>query len=341
MNLLDKYILELGKHLPQRNRSDLQAEIRSTIEDMLDDKARQANRPVDDDMIEEVLKEYGSPANVADAYHPTRYLIGPQMYPFFLLVVKIVLAVLLAVTFAGFLWDYFNNPAGPAFLGSLGNFALQFFGGATAALGNIVLVFAILERVLPSGKLDESQDEWKPSDLLAEPDPGLVSRGETIFEILFTVLGLVVLNILPELIGLVTQGDSSWVYLPSLSAAFRSFLPWINLLGVLSVLLAVYLLRQGHWQVSTRIASLTIDIAGIVLAGIMLNGPSLVEFGVADLASTPVAGSAETLVQLVHLMPKIILAILIIVQSIEAVGLIRHLVIRQGAGTAIYNPSKE
>ncbi len=59
----------------------------------------------------------------------------------------------------------------PLLLDHLGNFALQFFGGATAALGNIVLVFAILERVLPSSELDESKDDWKPSDLLAEPDP--------------------------------------------------------------------------------------------------------------------------------------------------------------------------
>jgi hypothetical protein len=39
MNLLDKYILEIGKHISRRNRPDLLAEIRSTIEDMLIGKA--------------------------------------------------------------------------------------------------------------------------------------------------------------------------------------------------------------------------------------------------------------------------------------------------------------
>ncbi len=331
MNLLDKYILEIGKHLPRRNRPDLQAEIRSTIEDMIDDKAQQTARPVDDVMIEEVLKEYGSPAKVAAAYNPARYLIGPQLYPFFLMVIKIVLGVLFAVTLASFLWNFYNNPAGPAFIGSLGNFGLRFFGGATAALGNIVLVFAILERVLPSSELDESKDAWKPSDLLAEPDPELVSRGETIFEILFIILGLALLNLLPELIGLVIQNDISWAYVPALSDTFISYLPWINLLGVLSIVLDVYLLRQERWQIFTRIFGLTIDIAGIVLAGIMLNGLSLVEFGIDDLATTPVAGSADTLVQLVNLTPKIILVILIIVQSIELVGVIRHLILQRSA----------
>ncbi len=115
----------------------------------------------------------------------------------------------------------------------------------------------------------------------------MVSRGETIFEILFIILGLALLNLLPELIGLVIQNDSSWAYVPALSDTFISYLPWINLLGVLSIVLDVYLLRQERWQIFTRIVGLTIDIAGIVLAGIMLNGLSLVEFGVADLAIHP------------------------------------------------------
>jgi len=35
MNLIDKYIAEVGKHLPRKQRADIEAEIRSTLEDML------------------------------------------------------------------------------------------------------------------------------------------------------------------------------------------------------------------------------------------------------------------------------------------------------------------
>ena len=49
MNLLDKYMVQVGKHLPRKNRLDLQAEIRSTIEDMLEDRGQQSGKPVDDD----------------------------------------------------------------------------------------------------------------------------------------------------------------------------------------------------------------------------------------------------------------------------------------------------
>jgi uncharacterized protein (UPF0216 family) len=44
MNLIDKYIAEVGKHLPRRNRSDIEAEIRSTLEDMLDERKQATAR---------------------------------------------------------------------------------------------------------------------------------------------------------------------------------------------------------------------------------------------------------------------------------------------------------
>ncbi len=44
MNLIDRYIAEVGKHLPRKNRADIEAEIRSTLEDMLDER-KQGNDP--------------------------------------------------------------------------------------------------------------------------------------------------------------------------------------------------------------------------------------------------------------------------------------------------------
>ena len=97
MNLIDKYIAEVGKHLPRKNRADIEAEIRSTLEDMLEER-KQATGEVEDKAVIELLKEYGAPRDVAASYTGPRYLIGPRVYPTFELVTKIVVAVLLAVT---------------------------------------------------------------------------------------------------------------------------------------------------------------------------------------------------------------------------------------------------
>ncbi|MGZ9224021.1 MAG: hypothetical protein ACXW4M_00545 [Anaerolineales bacterium] len=38
MSLIDRYIAEVGRHLPEKDRSDIEAEIRSTLEDMIEER---------------------------------------------------------------------------------------------------------------------------------------------------------------------------------------------------------------------------------------------------------------------------------------------------------------
>jgi hypothetical protein len=51
MDLLDLYVSEVGKHLPLKSRRDIEAEIRSVLQDMLDERAQAAGHPVDEAMI--------------------------------------------------------------------------------------------------------------------------------------------------------------------------------------------------------------------------------------------------------------------------------------------------
>src|SRR5512138_1935931 len=149
MNLIDKYIVEVGKHLPRRNRADIQAEIRSTLEDMLEER-KQSQGTLDDAAISALLKEYGAPRKVAESYVGPRYLIGPRIYPFFEMVVRIVLTVVLVVGLAGLAISLSKSGlSGAEFLKTLGSSVLSLLGGLISAFGNIVLTFAILERVLP------------------------------------------------------------------------------------------------------------------------------------------------------------------------------------------------
>ncbi len=41
MNLIDIYVSEVGRQLNQKNRSDIEAEIRSTLQDMLDENVQE------------------------------------------------------------------------------------------------------------------------------------------------------------------------------------------------------------------------------------------------------------------------------------------------------------
>jgi len=46
MNLIDRYVAEVGKHLLLvKGRKDIENELRSTLEDMLEERAQAAGKP--------------------------------------------------------------------------------------------------------------------------------------------------------------------------------------------------------------------------------------------------------------------------------------------------------
>lgn len=325
MNLIDKYIAEIGKHLPRKNRADVQAEIRSTLEDMLEER-KQAKSEVDDAVLVELLKEYGSPREVAESYVGPRYLIGPRVYPIFELVTKIVLAVLLAVSLAGLGISLSKSSlAGPEFLATIGESALGLLGGMITAFGNIVLVFAILERVLPAKEFAE-EEEWNPVELASEPDPERVKFGEQIFEMFFLALFLILFNLYPGVIGFGFFTDGEWTFIsPILTDAFFSYLPWINVLFLIQLGFNVYLLRQGLWNTGLRIVNIVLELGSIALAVMMLRGPALVSLTPDQLAGTPLAEAAEFFSKGATVLPTLVLTIVIIVSSIEVAQMIYHL----------------
>ena len=327
MNLLDKYVAEVGKHLPRKTRADIETEIRSILQDMLEDRSEQTGKPVDEALTAEVLKEYGSPAKVAESYRGAQYLIGPRLFPIFELITKIVITALLGAgllgyTFSGVLTKSF---AGPEFFSFLWKFWTGFLGGMISAFGNLVIVFAILERVLPASEFEKETEEWDPAELAKEPDPDHVSYAESIFAIIFTLIGLAIFNLVPEVVGFSIFSDGKWTFIPALSDAFFKYMPYINFLGLAQIALHIFLLREGNWRSFTRIANIVLEIAGIVLAGVMLAGPSLINVTAEKLAQSPLA-EAASLVPFFNWVPVLALTIVIVISSIEVAQAIYKLI---------------
>ncbi|HET9588432.1 MAG TPA: hypothetical protein VFO91_06555 [Anaerolineales bacterium] len=326
MNLIDKYIAEVGKHLPRRQRADIEAEIRSTLEDMLEER-KQAEGAVDDAAVVELLKEYGAPRQVAESYTGPRYLIGPRVYPTFELVTRIVLAVLFGLALVGLgIGLSRSSLSGPEFLRTVGDSAAGLVSGLITAFGNIVLVFAILERVLPEKEFEKEAEDWNPAELAREPDPDRVKFGEQIFEMFFLVLFLVIFNLYPEIIGFGFFSESDWVFIaPVLTEAFFDYLPWLNVLILLQIAFNLYLLRQVSWNTGARIGNLLLELGSIGLAVVMLRGPALVALRAEQLANTPLAESAEVITRIAALVPTLVLTIVIIVSSIEVAQMVYQL----------------
>ena len=61
MNLIEIYIQEVTRRLPEKSREDIALELRSTIEDMLPDDYSEED-------VKSVLEKLGNPAALASGY---------------------------------------------------------------------------------------------------------------------------------------------------------------------------------------------------------------------------------------------------------------------------------
>jgi hypothetical protein len=317
MNLIDKYIAEIGKYLPRKSRADIEAEIRSTLEDMLDERTT-TNDPADEATVLQLLKEYGSPREVAATYKTHQYLIGPRLFPIFEMVLRIVLAVVAGASLFGPAVSLAQTGlTGPEFVSSLGKWFGGLISGLIAAFGNIVLVFAIMERTQLADKFEKEIEEWDPRELKSESDPDQIDLPDPIATIIFTVLGLVVLNLYPNLLSIRYPSGDTWITLPVLTDAFFRFLPWINVMGLLQIVFNGFLLSQRSWTPLTRVFDILVDIAGMILAIVILRTPGI--FGITPDALTKmgIGTGAENLSRLFNFVPTLIITIVVIATAVQ------------------------
>ena len=331
MNLIDRYVAEVGKNLPLLNgREDIEKELKSTLEDMLEDRAQSSGRVRDEALELEVLKEYGSPQKVAQTYNPHPYLIGPKLFPFFLFVLKIVLTVVVSVmlVLAGVQAVTDTPFMGADFVKIIGQGLGSALSAAIAAFGNVVLVFVIIERVLPDKEIGGFEDEkdWDPASLAKEPDPDSVSRFELITEIVFTFVALAILNIYPQWLGMIFFTGDEQVFVPMFTEKFFQFVPWINVVIVAEILLDIFLLRNAIWNRLTRLGKVIIEVASLTLTVLILRTPGVIGFSAKSFANGPFPPEqAEIFVTIATYTFPIVMAIVIIIQSIELVKAVYRL----------------
>jgi hypothetical protein len=329
MNLIERYAAEVGKHLPKRNRSDIQEEICSTLEDMLEDRARKARQPADEEMTVSLLKEFGKPEDVAASYLPPKQLVGPLLYPLYSLVVKItlpILAVVLTVTLGIGLLSGERSTAGT--LRGVGQAALEVASALISAFGSITLTFAILERI-PWKALHEKEPEedWDPRSLPEVSEVEKFSLPGLAVEAALSAAALIVLNFFPHILGIGFTLNGKWTFLPLLAEAFFRYVPFINALLGLEIVLNLFLLRRGRWQAATRWLRIGLRAAWLALAIVMLAGPELVRSGaeaVALLGSEFTPEAADFLLLLPRWVAKGTLALIVVLDGIEMVTFLRQ-----------------
>ncbi|WP_026702666.1 HAAS signaling domain-containing protein [Salibacterium aidingense] len=232
MKTIDRYVYAVTRRLPDAQRKDVADELRSLIEDMVYERVQ--DRDVTEEDVEDVLLELGPPKNLARKYRGTKkYVIGPELYDLYTMVLKISLISTVAAFSAVFIIQVILNPIN--IVDYFVNYLVSFFTILPMVFGWITLGFALAE-YFGNGALEKLQQdkEWKPSNLPPVPDPKRqIKRREPIAGIVFYVLVIVILAFSNDYFGI-------WIFREDRFAGIVSFLNEDTYGSFLVVILIVF-----------------------------------------------------------------------------------------------------
>jgi hypothetical protein len=274
MEVIDRYVHEIGEHLPWNLRADVEAELRSLLTDSLEERARAAQRPPDPALAEAVISEFGAPEEVAKRYLPQdQYLIGPRLFPAYQLAVKIALIVIAAASGGLFIAAIVGSAVGhresPDLL-ALAHTIWQVAMGTFFNLALVTLVFAIIERI--QVRRQATAPAWSPAMLPPVKDPNRISQAHMVFEMYMILVFAVLFNFYPQWVGM--SFVNGRVHLTSfLLPAFATYMPLLNVFWALDFALHLTVLSQGRWRRETRGAELALGLYNAVILYLIIAGP--------------------------------------------------------------------
>jgi hypothetical protein len=257
-DMIERYIHEVGRYVPQKERADIQAELRSQIHDQLED--RYGASPTDEN-VAEVLRELGNPRRMATSYGGEQYLIGPDLYPAMMSVLRrgwvfvppIVVLVNVVVALFG------SEPV--TFGGLLVQTILNVMQSLWILTGVTVIIFVILQH---SGEdLDEITGQSKEFDPYALPeidDPAGIDRVEASFGVAIGTFFTLVLLYYLRVGGLTLRFDLS-----DPGDVLPVPVVWLVVLILAivgQVVMSLLALRRNRWTVGTLLVETAFEVVG-------------------------------------------------------------------------------
>jgi hypothetical protein len=181
MDLIDRYLGAVRRNLPARGADDIVAELRDALASRVEEREERLGRPLTDEEGRTLVKDFGHPLVVAGRYRRQQWLIGPDVFPFYLMVVRIVLLAVAGVQAAIGLVRLLLGDGEPI------QILLTTAGGlATSLLFSLAIVtflFVVLER---SGFPKEHLQIWNPAQL-ADLEEERQGQWEAAAEVAFTI----------------------------------------------------------------------------------------------------------------------------------------------------------
>ncbi|QVK20786.1 hypothetical protein KHQ82_00150 [Mycoplasmatota bacterium] len=206
MKKVENYLTSVKEHLPLIGRESIVMELRSFLLDEIEEKFGES--PTGSE-IEEFLKVYGDPEEVAEKYYSERHIIPATYTKLYMLVVKfIVFAVFIAFT-ASFFVKLLSSDLRDS---QIFTEVLSIFANTlTASISGIgfftvlLIVYSKFKKVIPEEAGLKKVTKSKTGSHKYSKDHSLV---EVIISIIGSIAILVIINFFPELI---TKGEDLFI----------------------------------------------------------------------------------------------------------------------------------
>jgi hypothetical protein len=263
-------VYAVTKSLPEKQREDIERELRALIDDMVE---QDVDSKPNEAKIKAALLELGDPEVLADNYRGSkRYLIGPKFYDKYLLVLKIVLsAVFIGVSVAMFFGSFFDAQKNVKDI--VTDYFDTIFSGLLQAFAWVTVGFVIAERnVVNLKEKDSRENNWDVSKLPAIPNKkASIPLSEPIVSIIFTTIFIALLFSAPQVFA--AYLDNKTVVIPVFNLdviyGYRALLVGIYIVSVLRDILKLYY-RRWNLRLSVMLAVLTV-ISTILLLTLFTN----------------------------------------------------------------------
>lgn len=285
MELLDRYLHAVKFWLPKEQQDDVIAEISEDLRSQIEEREGQLGRKLDDNEVAALLRKRGRPLLVANGYLPQHTLIGPVLFPIYVLVLKIAALCFLVprilVLIGFFIFDPKYHTQG---LGALivHTWSELWFGGFVT-FGIVTLIFAVLDRTQANS---DWLEKWDPLKLPKVKDTRRIPRASSVIEVVF---GIIAVMWLVELAtsGILLNQTNTHI---ALTAAGREFVWIATAISLLGVGMSTVNLFRPFWTRGRLALRVLQDLVSTLVFGLMSRAGALI---ILSGASIPQAKAVE------------------------------------------------
>jgi len=265
-DLIERYVYDVTRRLPENTREEVGKELRANIADMLPENATEED-------VMNVLVTLGEPRELAAGYQPKpRYLISPKWMDDYLRVLKITLVVFGAIALVFGLIDALLNPEATTVLGIVAEVFAKTISGIIQSLFRAFAIVTVVFALIDNYGAKCRKEPWNATCLPQLPKENVrkISRAESIAGIIVsTIMGTVFAWFLYHnqlYIGWY-EDDGLWTLVTPLftDSVIRVFFPLFVASVVVTVADHVIKLAVGHWNVTTAVSHTVEHLFSIIL----------------------------------------------------------------------------